>query len=275
MKKLLLLLIFPIGLACIAQDTPRCNNSEPTYINRMPGFYISDCKNSDYNDVEFIYYSNSKAFKINKGGKYSSISYRKNGGESSKHSSDQIIQNYYNAILKIKGKALDDKKTMLTATIDGKEVFIKLLTAANSADAGSYKVEVLEVAQMEQNIVINLDEAIARDGKAVIYGILFDTGKSDVKPESAKALEQLTDYLNSNPLLQIIIVGHTDNTGNFANNILLSKTRAESIKNYLVNSSKIGSGRLLAEGVGSLCPVSTNSTEDGKQLNRRVEIVKQ
>jgi outer membrane protein OmpA-like peptidoglycan-associated protein len=96
-----------------------------------------------------------------------------------------------------------------------------------------------------------------------------------VKPESAKALEQLTDYLNSNPLLQIIIVGHTDNTGNFANNILLSKTRAESIKNYLVNSSKIGSGRLLAEGVGSLCPVSTNSTEDGKQLNRRVEIVKQ
>lgn len=275
MKKLLLLLLFPIGLACIAQDTPRCNNAEPPYINRMPGFYISDCRNSDYNDAEFIYYSNSKAFKINKSGKYYSISYRKGGGEASKHSSDQIIQNYYNAILKIKGKALDDKKTMLSASIDGKEVFIKLHTAANSADAGSYKVEVLEVAQMEQNIVINLDEAISKDGKAVIYGILFDTGKSDVKPESAKALEQLTDYLNSNPSFRIIIVGHTDNAGNFANNMLLSKARAESIKNYLVNSGKIASDRLMAEGVGSLCPVSTNSTEEGKQLNRRVEIVKQ
>jgi outer membrane protein OmpA-like peptidoglycan-associated protein len=241
----------------------------------MPGFYINDCRNSDYNDAEFVYYSNSKAFKINKGGKYYSISYRKKEGEVAKQSSDQIIRNYYNAILKIKGKALDDKKSMLTASIDGKEVFIKLHTAANSADAGSYRVEVLEVAQMEQNIVINLDEAIEKDGKAVIYGILFDTGKSDVKPESAKALQQVADFLNSNPSIRIIVVGHTDNTGNFANNILLSKARAESIKNYLVNTSKISIDRLMAEGVGSLCPVSANSTEEGKQLNRRVEIVKQ
>lgn len=275
MKKFLLLLFFPIGLTCIAQDTPRCTNAEPPYINRMPGFYISDCRNSDYNDAEFVYYSNSKAFKINKGGKYYSISYRKKEGEVAKQSSDQIIRNYYNAILKIKGKALDDKKSMLTASIDGKEVFIKLHTAANSADAGSYRVEVLEVAQMDQNIVINLDEAIEKDGKAVIYGILFDTGKSDVKPESAKALQQVTDFMNSNPLIRIIVVGHTDNTGNFANNILLSKARAESIKNYLVNTSKISIDRLMAEGVGALCPVSANSTEEGKQLNRRVEIVKQ
>jgi len=128
---------------------------------------------------------------------------------------------------------------------------------------------------MEQNIAINLGEAIERDGKAALYGILFDVGKSDIKPESAEALKQITDYLNTNPTVNIIVVGHTDNTGTYAANITLSKARADSIKNYLINTSKITTSRLMAEGVGPLCPVSTNNTEDGRKLNRRVEIVKQ
>jgi outer membrane protein OmpA-like peptidoglycan-associated protein len=273
----MLFVIFMISfsLAGFAQDTPRCPNAEPTYLNRMPGFYISDCKNSDYNDAEFVYWVDGKANKINKGGKYYDVWYRKNEGETKKFSSAQINQNYYNAVIKIKGTALDNKKTMYSASINGKEVYIQIHTAENSTDAGSYRIEVLEVAAMEQNIVINLDEAIERDGKAAIYGILFDVGKSDIKPESAEALKQITDYLTANPAVKIIVVGHTDNTGTYAGNLALSKDRAESIKNYLINTSKIAASRLMSEGVGPLCPVTTNNTEDGRKLNRRVEIVKQ
>jgi outer membrane protein OmpA-like peptidoglycan-associated protein len=182
--------------------------------------------------------------------------------------------NYNNAVLKINGSALDDRKTMFMASMNGKEIYIKVHTAANSTDAGSYRVEVLEVDVMEQNITIDMQEAIDRDGKAALYGILFDVGKSEIKPESAEALKQIIDYLNTNPKVNIIVVGHTDNTGTYANNVLLSKARAESVRNYLINTAKIDASRLMFEGAGQFCPVSTNSTEEGRKLNRRVEIVK-
>lgn len=275
MKKLILLLSIFTSIFSFAQDTPRCPNAEPTYINRMPGFYVSDCKNSDYNDVEFVYWVNGKAQKINKSGKYYHVFYFKNEGETKKFSSAQINQNYNNAVLKIKGKALDENKTMFSASINGKEVYIQVNTAANSTNTGSYNIEVVEVESMQQDIVIDLDEAIDRDGKAAIYGILFDTGKSDIKPESSEALKQITDYLTKKPAIKIIVVGHSDNTGTYAGNITLSKARADSIKNYLITTGKIDATRLMSEGAGQYCPVTTNDTEEGRKLNRRVEIVKQ
>lgn len=73
--------------------------------------------------------------------------------------------------------------------------------------------------------------------------------------------------------MNVFIVGHTDNTGTVGGNITLSKARAERIRNYLIDKG-IAAVRLQAEGVGQLCPVSSNETEEGKRLNRRVEIVK-
>jgi outer membrane protein OmpA-like peptidoglycan-associated protein len=274
MKKVLIICLVLFSFTLIAQDVKRCESSEPAYINRMPGFYLSECKNSEYNDVEFVYWVKGKALKINKGGKYYDLYYTENADETRKFSEAQIIQNYFNAVVKIQGTALSDKKTTLAASINAKEVYIQLHTAANSVDSKSYRIEIVEVAAMNQDIAVNLQDAIDRDGKAAIYGILFDVGKSDIKPESAEALKQITDYLNANPAIKVIVVGHTDNTGDYSNNKTLSKSRAESIKNYLINTNKISSSRLVTEGVGQSCPVSTNNTEDGRKLNRRVEIVK-
>jgi outer membrane protein OmpA-like peptidoglycan-associated protein len=127
---------------------------------------------------------------------------------------------------------------------------------------------------MQQDIVINLEEALDRDGKVALYGILFDTDKSTIKPESENALQQIIDYLNEHPNVNIIVVGHTDMTGDFAHNMKLSKDRAEAVTDYLIKTGKIDSKRLTSDGVGPLCPVSTNDSEEGKTLNRRVEIVK-
>lgn len=275
MKKIIFLLLYVlVSNVDYAQDSKKCEGSEPNYINRMPGFEISDCKNSDYNDVEFVYYVKGKSNKLNKGGKYYDLYYSKMKNVTEKFSSAQIIENYFSAVVKINGKSLADKKTTLSASINGKEVYIKLHTAENSSDLKSYRVEIVEVEQMQQDIVINLEEAIDRDGKVALYGILFDTDKSTIKPESGKALQQVIDYLNNKPEVNIIVVGHTDMVGGYDHNLKLSKERAEAVKEYLVKIGKIDSSRLQSEGVGPLCPVSTNEKDDGKTLNRRVEIVK-
>jgi outer membrane protein OmpA-like peptidoglycan-associated protein len=263
MKNIFVLVFILFALTSVAQDVEKCQ-----------GFDISSCESIDYFEYAFQYNVGSEYVVLKKAGKYQEIWYKKNPAEQRKFSSTQIVKNYADAILKIHGKVLADDNSVMTASIDGREVYIHVYNGKNTEESQFY-VRIVEVEKMQQDIVVNMQEAIDRDGKAALYGILFDVGKSDIKPESAEALKQITDYLNANPTVKIYIVGHTDNTGTFANNILLSKARAESIKTYLVSTARISATRLAADGVGSLCPVSTNNTEEGRKLNRRVEIVKQ
>ncbi len=276
LKMPLLTLLLSFTIFCSAQDKIGCENTEPAYLNRLPGFHISDCEESEFKDHTFIYYNGSpaKSNKLNKGGKYHRFTYFKNTGETRKFSSSQIIENYTNAILKVKGKVLSNDKTMLTASLNEKEVYVQL-SAGNSADVKNFIVTILEVELMKQDIEVKLKEAIEKEGKIALYGILFDVNKSIIKPESEKALQAVIDYLKANPSEKIIIVGHTDNTGIFTNNITLSKERAKAVKEYVITKGIIDANRLLSDGVGSLCPVATNTTEDGKALNRRVELVRQ
>ncbi len=156
----------------------------------------------------------------------------------------------------------------------GKTVYFQIDNAVDTDDRG-FEIIIVEVEEMKQDIEVNISEGIDRDGKIALYGILFDVNKATIKPESEKALQTVIDYLNANPTVKIYVVGHTDNTGVFANNITLSKNRALAIKNYLVTTGKINPARLASDGVASLCPVSSNTSDEGKALNRRVEIVKQ
>ena len=140
------------------------------------------------------------------------------------------------------------------------------------------KIIIVEEKPMETGMVKVtaelLKENILKDGHMAVYGIYFDTGKFDIKPESAETLSEIAALLKNNASLQIHVVGHTDNVGNFNNNIELSQKRAIAVVDELVNKYKVASSSLEAHGVGSLSPVSTNETEEGKALNRRVEIVK-
>ncbi len=276
MNKLLLALLMMATHFSYSQDKQGCETVEPTFINRLQGYRINNCEESEYKEPGFIYYAGSpaKAIKIEKGGKYRKIIYFKNEGETRKFSSTQIQNNYFNAITKVKGVELSKDKTMFKASIDGKEVYIQL-TAGNSSDISNYLVEILEVEPMQQDIKIDLKSAIDADGKIALYDILFDVNKASIKPESEKALQSVINYLVSNLTVKIIVVGHTDNSGLFASNINLSKERAKSVVEYLVTVGKINGSRLMSEGVGPLCPVATNTTEAGKKLNRRVEIVMQ
>jgi outer membrane protein OmpA-like peptidoglycan-associated protein len=123
---------------------------------------------------------------------------------------------------------------------------------------------------------VNADEmlnGIKADGKIALYGIYFDFDKSEVKPESEPTLIEISKLLKNNPDLNVYVVGHTDMKGSLDYNITLSKNRADAVANELIEKYGIAQSRLSGHGVGPLCPVSTNDSEEGRKFNRRVELV--
>lgn len=137
---------------------------------------------------------------------------------------------------------------------------------------------VLEEKQVQTGLVnVNADQLkqqIDAEGKALIYGIYFDTGKSEIKSDSKPTLDAIADLLKRNGDLLLYVVGHTDDTGDRAANVTLSQARAESVVKALINDYQISANRLQAQGVGPYAPASNNTSDAGKQKNRRVELVK-
>lgn len=138
---------------------------------------------------------------------------------------------------------------------------------------------VVELKPMQSDLV-TVDAAalasdITRTGHSAVYGIYFDTGKADIKPESDAALKEISKLLQQDPKLALHVVGHTDNVGSLASNMDLSRRRADAVAKVLTAKYSIGAPRLTAQGVGPLAPVSSNDSEDGRAKNRRVELVKQ
>lgn len=120
----------------------------------------------------------------------------------------------------------------------------------------------------------DLYSALNESGHVATEGVYFATGSDKLTPESAPALKQIGDMLAAHPDLRLSIEGHTDNVGAAAANQTLSSARAASVRNYLVSTFGIDTSRLSSQGYGSTRPVSDNTTEAGRQKNRRVELVK-
>lgn len=114
-----------------------------------------------------------------------------------------------------------------------------------------------------------LDEKRAR-----VYGIRFDLDSDVIRPESKPVLEEVLDFLKSEPGWKLTIEGHTDATGSDAHNLALSRKRAESVAAYLT-AGGVEAVRLKTEGFGESKPVADNSTELGRAQNRRVELVRE
>ncbi len=113
----------------------------------------------------------------------------------------------------------------------------------------------------------------AANGSVPIYGIHFDTGKSDLKPESEPTLSEMAKLLKENPLVAVFITGQTDTVGDPASNLKLSQARARAVVDALVQKHGIAVSRLTPFGAGPYAPVASNKTEEGRARNRRVELV--
>lgn len=131
----------------------------------------------------------------------------------------------------------------------------------------------LDATQLKDYTEIKRDLYLvpAEVGETVrLNNIFFDFAKSTLRAESEPELNRIVDFLKNNSGIEIAIAGHTDNVGNDADNLLLSKARAAAVRQYLIDHS-IDSVRLTSNGFGEQNPVASNDSEEGRQLNRRVE----
>ena len=112
------------------------------------------------------------------------------------------------------------------------------------------------------------------EGKLVTYGIYFDVNKDVVKAESFGTISEIAQTLKENPTVRIKIIGHTDSDGDDAKNLDLSRRRALSVKNTLVNQFGIDANRIQTDGKGETEPLAPNITSESKAKNRRVEFIK-
>lgn len=119
-----------------------------------------------------------------------------------------------------------------------------------------------------------LYDALAATGRVATYGILFDVGSDRIRAESTPTLKSISDMLAAHPDLKLMIEGHTDNVGSAPSNLALSERRAAAVKQYLVTTAHVDVARLSTKGFGSTKPVAPNTTPEGRQENRRVELVK-
>jgi hypothetical protein len=130
----------------------------------------------------------------------------------------------------------------------------------------------IRVAESETDVMY---DALSKNGRWATHGILFETGKSDVKPESRPVLKEIAAALKQHADLKILIEGHTDNVGAAASNLTLSDARAAAVKAALVTEYGVAADRLTTKGLGDTRPSAPNTTAAGRAQNRRVEIVKQ
>src|SRR5690606_7690506 len=116
-------------------------------------------------------------------------------------------------------------------------------------------------------------DRLMADGRFVTQGVLFDTGSATIKPESTPTLKEIARTLQQHGDLRLRIEGHTDNTGSADANQQLSERRAAAVRDYLVQHEGIDASRLESAGRGQTAPAADNGTPEGRQTNRRVELV--
>jgi outer membrane protein OmpA-like peptidoglycan-associated protein len=256
------------------EDSEGCK--DPALFTRMPNFHVYRCDDLQFDRYEFmVSYEKKQAVE----GHYMFVYYNLNENAPTPGAL-QIVRNYTNALKKIGGKIIYEyedgglQNSIMMLVKDKKEIWAHVMAGGN----GMYSVFVVEKEEMEQDVTADassLAGSLKETGKVALYGIYFDTGKSVLKPESLSTLQEIAKLLSSDQSLKLYIVGHTDNTGTFDANIKLSADRAASVVNALVTQHSVAAARLKAFGDGPTAPVATNENEEGRALNRRVELVKQ
>ena len=280
MKNIFFILMLSLSFSNFvdAQDDAAGCKDHPL-LTRLENFYISNCE-ENYNELQL---QMGVGKTETKEGNLFRIYYRYNFDTGAKlKSALQVIKNYEVAITKNGGKLIYKDSQGMEGPIEatyylsakGKEYWIKLSAFAGTASAvEAFYLDVLEMEPMKQEVDANeMFEAINKNGSVALY-INFETGKSQIKPESEPIIDQIFKMLKQNPDLKVSIEGHTDNVGSEKSNRTLSESRAKSVMNALV-SKGINVSRIQYKGWGQTKPIADNNTEEGKAKNRRVEIVK-
>lgn len=260
-----------VPLVALAQEQDVEGSKDHPLLSRMPGYYISQYEQSEFAGHAFLV--GGKETQVE--GRLTRILYGKQP-DAKEPSRLQILRNYESALAKIGGTVLTsdaDGSSYLKLVKDGREVWVHVDAYITS----QYGLWIVEKAGMKQDVVADAAAwraDIRSTGRAVVYGITFDTDKATLKPESAPVIKEIAALLAGSPDLKLLVVGHTDMTGDLAHNRTLSEQRAAAVVAALVGTHGVAASRLAAFGVGPLAPVAPNDSEGGRAKNRRVELVR-
>lgn len=267
----LLLVLACVGTSLADPDVK--GGKDHPLLSRMPGFHVSEYKEKDFDSYKFL---DRNGKKIAVEGRFYYLQYNIDKG-AAQPGELKIRRNIQEALKKIGGQVVFDdnfnKASSIMLQKDGKETWVEV-----RAYPTLYRLWIVEKEAMKQEVVANaaaMGNDINTTGHVSVYGIYFDTGRSEIKPESDAALAEIAKLLKNTGTLKLYVVGHTDNVGSFDSNMKLSRDRADSVVKALTGKYGIAAARLKPYGVSSLAPVTSNDTEDGKAKNRRVELVKQ
>jgi len=185
-----------------------------------------------------------------------------------------------------KAKPLEGEKVSFLATKD-KKVYSGITKANGKFEilvpkGDKYKVQykafsgnedynTLDMPAVAGQITFEYKLTIVPPKVYTLNNVFFDTGKATLKPESSKELNELAEYMQLKKSMVVEIAGHTDNVGNKDANQKLSEDRSNAVRNYLIKKG-IAAERIVAKGYGDTQPVADNSTDAGKQKNRRTEV---
>lgn len=247
-------------------DAQGCKDSP--ILGRFPGSYITSCVQKADDTFDFQMGAGKPAKRLE--GRFEQITYI----TPPTSSKAQVVRNM-NTAFHTAGYTFDyDSGDYGDFTVHMGSTWVQMEISA----ASNYKLTILQQTALTQDVVANaaaLSKGINASGHIVVNGILFDTAKDIVKPESGPAIEQVAKMLQGDPKLKVYVVGHTDNVGGLASNMDLSKRRAAAVVQVLEAQYHIAPDRLAPYGSGPYAPIASNDTDDGRALNRRVELVKQ
>lgn len=266
MRYLALALLAALTVHAQEKDVEGCKDSP--LISRFPGSVIYNCKDAPDDTFKFPIGDGKTTKTIE--GELHRVDYK----FPKTASKAQVLRNL-NAAMKKAGYTFDyDSGDWGDFTVHLGQTWVLV----DVSSGGTYGITSVKEIQLTQDVVADaaaLSSGLNTNGHIIATGILFDTGKADVKPGSAPALQEIAKLLKQDPKMKIYVVGHTDNVGTLAANLDLSKRRAASVVAELTSKYGIGADRLAPYGNGPCAPISSNDSETGRALNRRVELVKQ
>lgn len=257
------------AMAQTKKDAPNCNDHP--LLTRLPDYWISSCVHKQFDAFKFSVGKTTSPVE----GEFWEIRYLPPPSMTTKPSTLQMVRNVENALKQAGGKTVysDSQKVTLTLTNQDKQLWVE-----GWADhTGKYILTIVEKGAMAQEIAANADafaNGLRATGHIAVEGILFDTGKATLKPESQQAIGEIIKLLKADGALKVFVVGHTDNVGGTDGNMKLSQDRAQAVVQALVKGG-IDAARLKSFGNGPYAPVAANEQEAGRAKNRRVELVKQ
>jgi outer membrane protein OmpA-like peptidoglycan-associated protein len=129
-----------------------------------------------------------------------------------------------------------------------------------------------QVQQLQQELAALKTQQTDRGLVLTLGDVLFETGKADLRPGALRNLYPLVTFLQKYPERRVLIEGHTDSVGSEAYNLDLSQRRADAVRDFLLQNG-VNAAQLTTRGYGKASPVASNDTAEGRQQNRRVELI--